>query len=341
MKKSEFYSFYKSIPKAELHIHIEAVISKKSIKKLYLKKTGIAFSDEAIKKLFSYSDLNGFITAFLQVQDLFTEESDFNLVFDDLKAYLVRNGIVHCEAFFAPSAFIKKGFSYVKMAKIFEENIQKIKDETGITVCLLGDVSRTFGPENAESNLEMFKEHHFKGFIGIGLGGAEGRGPAKDFGSVFEKALSYGMHAVAHAGEDQEPFSIWDALNICHSERIGHGISAIKDEKLMDYCVEKQIPFEVAPTSNVFTKKYVKDLASHPFRKFFDRGMLVTVNTDDPLFFGVELLDEYWNLSKEMKFSDDELKQIILNSFKASFLNEVEKKAAYATVENAWKNYTK
>ena len=102
MEKTEFYSFYRNIPKAEIHIHIEAVISKESIKKLYLKKNGTEFSDSSLEELFSYSDLNGFIAAFLQVQDLFTEVSDFDLVFEDLKNYLLRNGISHCEAFFAP-----------------------------------------------------------------------------------------------------------------------------------------------------------------------------------------------------------------------------------------------
>ena len=336
MEKEEFYSFYRKIPKAEIHIHIEAVISRDSIKKLYLKKNGTEFSDAAINELFSYSDLNGFIAAFLQVQDLFTEVSDFDLVFEDLKNYLLRNGITHCEAFFAPSAFIKKGFSYPEMAKNFEKNLKKIKKETGITVWLLGDVSRTFGLENAEKNFKLFQENSFEGFIGIGLGGAESKGPSKDFGPVFKEALEAGYHAVAHAGEDQGPQSIWDAIEICHAERIGHGISAAQDEKLMETCAEKQIPFEVAPTSNVFTKKYVKTLSEHPFRKFFDKKMLVTLNTDDPLFFGVELLDEYWNAYKEMNFTDEELKQVILNSFKASFLSEEEKQSAYKSVETAW-----
>ncbi len=336
MKKEEFYSFYKKIPKAEIHIHIEAVISRDSIKKLYLKKNNKEFSDEELNALFSYSDLNGFIVAFLQVQDLFTQVSDFDLVFEDLKNYLLRNGITHCEAFFAPSAFIKKGFSYPEMAENFEKNLKKIKDETGITVRLLGDVSRTFGLANAEQNFKLFTDNPFTGFIGIGLGGAESKGPSKDFGPVFESALNAGYHAVAHAGEDQGPESIWDAIQICHAQRIGHGISAARDEKLMEFCAEKQIPFEVAPTSNVFTKKYVKTLSEHPFRKFFDKGLLVTLNTDDPLFFGVELLDEYWNAYNEMNFTDAELKQVILNSFKASFLSEDEKQKAYASVENAW-----
>lgn len=336
MKKADFYSFFKKIPKAELHIHIEAVISKDSIKKLYRKNKEVEFSDEEMKNLFSYSDLNGFISAFIQVQELFSEVSDFDLVFEDLKNYLLRNGITYCEAFFAPSAFIKKGFSYTDMTKNFEANIKKIKTETGITVRLLGDVSRTFGIENASKNLELFLENKFDGFIGIGLGGAEAKGPSKDFGPVFEKALANNFHAVAHAGEDVDSYSIWDAINICHAERIGHGITTINDEKLMEFLSEKQIPLEIAPTSNVFTKKYVQELSKHPIRQFFDKGILVTLNTDDPLFFGVELLDEYYNLYKKLNFNTEELKQIIKNGFIASFLSDEEKEKAIQSVDLAW-----
>ncbi|WP_407426147.1 adenosine deaminase [Treponema sp.] len=337
MIKKEFYSFFKAIPKAELHIHIEAVMSRETIKKLYLKKNGKEFTDTEIKKLFSYSDLNGFIAAFLQVQDLFTEVSDFDLIFEDLKNYLVRNGVVHCEAFFAPSAFIKKGFDYADMTKCFEKNLKKIKDETGITVWLLGDVSRTFGLENAENNYKMFKANPFEGFIGIGLGGAESKGPSGDFGPVFEKALKDKYHAVAHAGEDVGPQSIWDALKICHAERIGHGITSVQDSELVKYIAENKIPVEVAPTSNVFTKKYVKKMSEHPVREMFDKGIPVTIATDDPIFFGVELLDEYWNLYSKLNFTKNEIKHIILNSFDDSFLSESEKEEFKKRVEQLWK----
>lgn len=337
MNKPEFYEFFKRIPKAELHIHIEAVMSRDTIKKLYLKKNGQEFSDAAIKALFSYSDLNGFIAAFLQVQDLFTSVSDFDLVFDDLKNYLVRNGVVHCEAFFAPSAFIKKGFSYAEMTKNFEKNLKKIKKETGITVWLLGDVSRTFGLENAENNYKMFKENPFEGFIGIGLGGAESKGPSKEFGPVFKKALDDKYHAVAHAGEDVGPESIWDALKICHAERIGHGITSVQDSELVKYLAEKKIPVEVCPTSNVFTKKYVKKMSEHPVREMFDKGIPVTISTDDPIFFGAELLDEYWNLYSKLKFTKSEMKQVVLNSFDDSFLDEAVKKNFKDEVEKLWK----
>lgn len=337
MNKSEFYKFFKDIPKAELHIHIEAVMSRDTIKKLYLKKNGVEFSDSEIKKLFSYSDLNGFIAAFLHVQDLFTEVSDFDLIFEDLKNYLLRNGVVHCEAFFAPSAFIKKGFDYAEMTKNFEKNLKKIKEETGITVWLLGDVSRTFGLENAENNYKMFKAHPFEGFIGIGLGGAEQKGPSKEFGPVFEKAIADKYHAVAHAGEDVGPESIWDALRICHAERIGHGITSVQDPELVKYVRDNKIPIEVCPTSNVFTKKYVKKMAEHPVREMFDKGIPVTIATDDPIFFGAELLDEYWNLYSKLHFSKKDMKQIIINSFEDSFLPNDKKESFKAKVEQNWK----
>lgn len=337
MEKSEFVSILQKVPKAELHIHIEAVMSRETIKKLYLKKNGTEFTDDDMAKLFDYSDLNGFISAFLKVQDLFTSVDDFDLIFDDFKNYLLRNGIVYTEAFFAPSAFIKKGFKYEEMVRNFEKNLKKIKKETGITVKLIGDVSRTFGLENAEKNLEMFKENFFDGFIGIGLGGAESKGPSKDFGPVFNAALKSGYHVVAHAGEDCGPESIWDALKICHAERIGHGITAVQDENLMKYLRDENIALEVCPTSNVFTKKYVKSMAEHPVKTFYEKKVPVTLATDDPIFFGVELLDEYWNLYSELGFKMEDIKKIILAGFEYSFLSDSEKKSYENSVEENWK----
>lgn len=336
MEKSEFVSLLQKVPKSELHIHIEAVMSRETIKKLYLKKNGREFSDDDMTRLFDYSDLNGFIVAFLQVQDLFTSVDDFDLIFEDFKNYLLRNGIVYTEAFFAPSAFIKKGFKYDEMTRNFEKNLKKIKKETGITVKLIGDVSRTFGLENAEKNLEMFKKNVFEGFIGIGLGGAESKGPSKDFAPVFNAAHESGYHAVAHAGEDCGPESVWDSLKICHAERIGHGITAVQDENLMAYLREENIPLEVCPTSNVFTKKYVKTMSEHPIKTFYEKKVPVTLATDDPIFFGVELLDEYWNLFSELGFKMEDIKKIILAGFEYSFLSDSEKRNYEKSVEKSW-----
>ena len=336
MTKTEFFEKIAKVPKAELHIHIEAVASMDTIKKLYKKRFGEAMSKEDQKALFSYEDLNGFIQAFLKVQDLFQSVDDFDLIFDDLKNYLVDNGITYCEAFFAPSAFIKKGFKYEDMVSVFNRNIKKIFDETGIAIRLMGDVSRTFGCENAMNNYNMFKANPSEYIIGIGLGGAEQKGPAKDFEPVYTLAHKDGMHAVAHAGEDVGPESIWDAINFLGAERIGHGLTAMQDEKLMDELARTRRPVEICITSNTFTKKIVTQAKDHPVKKYFDKGILVCINTDDPVFFKTTMLEELWLCYKELKFSMDEMKVLLKNSFEASFLSAEEKEAWYKKIDEAW-----
>ncbi len=339
MKKNDFFALLKKVPKAELHIHIEAVITLSSVKKLYKKRFGRNMTKQEAVDLFSYDDLSGFITAFLKVQDLFTEVSDFDLVFADFAKYLENNNVKHCEAFFAPSAFIKKGFSYQSMIENFSKNIKKIKKEKGITIKLLIDISRTFGLENAKKNYEMFKKVPCDEIIGIGLGGNEIKGPCNLFGPVFVQAHKDGFHAVAHAGEDVGPESVWDAIKILKAERIGHGITTIQDSKLLKYIVEHQIPLEICPTSNLFTKKYVKTMQEHPVRALYDAGVLVTIASDDPVFFKTTVNDEYYNLYSKLNFNISEIENLICNSFKASFLSDNKKSAYIREVKKIFKEY--
>ena len=339
LSKAEFVRAFRELPKAELHLHLEAAISKTTIRKFYMRRyPGLneAEADIEIAKIFNYSDLNGFIRAYLAVQDLYDSEDDFDCVFADLKDYLIRNGVVYAEVFTAPSAFMKKGFDFGKMVDIYRRNIQKIKAETGKTVRILIDVSRTFGMENAEKNLQLLLAYRVPEIIGIGLGGSEVKGPAKLFGKVFDKARENNLFTVAHAGEDVGPESVWDAMDILHSDRIGHGISSMQDETLMATLAERKIPLEISPTSNIFTRKFVTKLSEHPMKTFFDKGIIVTLNSDDPLFFGVELLDEFWNVYTEMGFSLKELKQLVRNSFTASFLPEEAKGSFLESVETVW-----
>lgn len=336
MNKKDFRALIKSVPKAEIHLHIEAVPTIKTIKTLYKKCNGKEMTKDEITELFTYDDLNGFIQAFIKIQNMYTSVEDFNLIFDDLETYLVDNGIVYTEAFFAPTAFLKKGFKYPEMTAIFSKRIAEIKEKHGITIKLIMDVSRTFGCENAMNNYNLLKQYPCADVIGIGLGGAEAKGPAKEYVPVYEQALKNGYKAVAHAGEDVGPESIWDSINLLHAQRIGHGITAIQDEKLMAELAEKQIPLEVCITSNTFTKKVVQEAKDHPIKEFYKKGMLVTVNTDDPVFFKSNLLDEYEVCRSALKFSMDEIKQLVKNAYIASFLSDEEKKYYLAKVDEAF-----
>ena len=337
MNKSEFKKFILAVPKAELHLQLEAVISLDGVKKLYKNKFDKEMTEQEQVELFSYDDLNGFIQSFLKIQGMYKTVQDFELVFDELEKYLVENGITYTEVFFAPSAFLKMGFSYADMVQIFHKKIVEIKEKTGIIIKLLMDVSRTFGCENAMNNYNLLKEFPCEDVIGIGLGGAESKGPAKEFAPVYEQALKDGFKAVAHAGEDVGPESIWDAINYLHAQRIGHGVTAIQDEKLMEELKKTQLPIEICITSNTFTKKIVKEAKAHPVRTFFDKGLMVNINTDDPVFFKTTLLDELWICHNDLNFSMQDIKTLIKNSFASSFLSEEAKQNWYDKVDSAWK----
>ncbi len=339
LNKKTFNTFLKEIPKAEIHIHIEAVISLNSVKKMYKNHFNKEMTKEDQDNLFNYNDLTGFIKSFLFIQSLYQSVDDFDLVFKDFTSYLVKNNITYCEAFFAPSAFLQAGMHYQALIENFKKNIAKIKEKHGIIIKLLVDVSRTFGCDNAMKNYNLLKEFPSDDIIGIGLGGAEAKGPAAEFKAVFEQAHKDGFHAVAHAGEDIGPESIWDSLKLLNAERIGHGITSIQDPKIMAYLRENQIPVEVCMTSNVFTKKFVKKIEEHPIRKMYNENLFVTVNTDDPVFFKTTLLEEYWKLYKKLDFSLEEIKDILENGFKASFAPEDIKKKYLAELDRTWKEY--
>jgi adenosine deaminase len=187
--------------------------------------------------------------------------------------------------------------------------------------------------KNAKKNLDLTIKNRVENVIGIGLGGAEAEGPAREYKKVFSKAAKSDLRIVAHAGEDVGPESVWDALKLLKAARIGHGISAVQDEALMDYLAETQVPLEICPTSNLFTQRYVKALEDHPIRTFFDRGINVTVNTDDPTVFGIDLIDEYMRLANNGFFSPKEIFQLVKNGIFATFRTPEENDAHWSEVE--------
>jgi adenosine deaminase len=337
MTKEGFYTFLKSIPKSEIHLHTEGMISIDTVNKFITRNGKSGMGAWNLNKLFSYKNLKDFIRSFLAIQNLFEKPEDFEKLFDDAANYLSTNNIVYCELFFAPSMFLKKGMKFDEIMSVITRKIDEIKLLRGITIRIIIDISRTFGVDNAANNLAHVASLNNSYIIGIGLGGDELKGPAKNFKKIFEDARNMGLHTVAHAGEDEGPGSIWDSLLILHAERIGHGITAVKDEKVIEYLRDHKIPLEICITSNLFTKKIVKKIENHPVRELFDKGVFITINTDDPTFFHVNTIDEYWNLYSRLNFSLEEIKKIIINGYNACFMPESEKVRYINSVEEKWK----
>ncbi len=319
-----------NLNKTEIHLHLEGLVSPDTIWELIQKNNlhydGITTKEDIVCK-FNIKNLEQFLDLYINIiQSSFKSEADLALLFKDMGSYLQENHIVYAEVFFAPSKFLKMGLDYGLMMDILTEGAKIIQETYHAEIKFLVDVSRTFGLENAMSNLDLVLAHRVPPVIGIGLGGSEQNGPAKDFVTVFDKARAEGLHTVAHAGEDMGPESVWDTVNYLHAERIGHGISSVLDEKLMDYLAEKRIPLEVCPTSNLFTQAYASVIEDHPVKKLFDKHVNVTINSDDPSLFSTSLMNEYMLLFKHQIFTKEELLLLVERNIDAAFLPEEKKK---------------
>jgi adenosine deaminase len=325
-----------AIPKTEIHVHLEAMATVETIWNLIerhkLSVPGITSKQDLLRR-FKVRSLDEFVDLFINViQNCFRSGEDLDLVLRDARDYLKRNNIPYAEVFLAPSKLIMNGLSFEVIAEKLDQAMDRMKREDGMDIRFIVDVSRSYGVENARKNLDLALTHPARSVIGIGLGGAEASGPARDYVDVFARAVESGLRVVAHAGEDIGPESIWDAVRLLKASRIGHGISAIQDERLMDYLKEKGIPLEICPTSNLFTGRYVTKLENHPIRAFFDRGLKVSVNTDDPSIFGVELVDEYMRLNNDGFFSIEETIILIRNGIFSTFLPASRKADLWANV---------
>ncbi len=336
MSRQQVQELVRVLPKTEIHLHLEATATAETIWRMIerhkLSIPGIK-TQKQLERRFKVRSLNEFIDLFINViQGCLRSGEDLDLVLTDARSYLKRNNIYYAEIFVAPSKLIMNGLPFEVMISKLDEAMERLKREDDIDVRFIVDVSRSYGVDNARKNLDLTLKHRGRSVIGIGLGGSEATGPARDYADVFARASDSGLRVVAHAGEDVGPESIWDAIRYLKASRIGHGISAIEDEELMDYLAEKQIPLEICPTSNLFTRKYVTKLTNHPIRAFFDRGIKVTVNSDDPALFGVELVDEYIKLMNGGFFKIDEIVALVRNGLFSTFMPVRQKAARWAAI---------
>lgn len=316
--EKKLVEFLKLMPKTEIHLHMEACISRETVAAM-LEKNKVPFLPQDLDKLYKFSNLQEFIKLFLFIIDSVKTPDDFELIFKNLRKYLEDNSIRYAEVFLAPSRMIQNGLDFTEIAQTLDRLSRECRLSNGPDVKYLIDVSRTFGPENASRNLQRVLSARCNSIIGIGLGGAELMGPARDYASVFAQAQSEGLHAVAHAGEDDGPWSIRDTVEILRAERIGHGTSAIQDPSLMELIKEREIPIEICLTSNIFTGKYVRKEKDHPVRRYYDDGLICCVNTDDPEIFSVTLTDEYFKFYKFLEFTVTEIIDLVRQGIYSSF----------------------
>jgi adenosine deaminase len=311
------------LPKVELHLHLEGAIPYSVLWELVRKYGGdpAVPSLDALKERFVFRDFLHFLETWGWKNGFIREYDDFTLIAEAVARDLLSQNVRYAELFCTPSDFRSRKLETQKIIAAIRRGYDMVP---GLKLNIIVDFCRNYGVENAVRNLDEVTEVKNLGVLGFTIGGAEKGYPPEPFAAVYEEARRRGFHTTAHAGEADGPASVWGALRALKVERIGHGTRIFEDPALLDYVVEHQIPLEVCPVSNVKTR-VVNSLKDHPVRRYFEAGAVVTVNTDDPKMFGNSLSEEYRTLHHELGFTLDDIRQVILNGVRSSWLPEKEK----------------
>ena len=297
-----------SLPKAELHVHLEGSVSPETLMEL---APGSDLSE--IRARCRFAGFAGFIQAFKWITGHLSTPDDYALITRRLLESLERQHVRYAEITLSAGVVLwrKQDFAAIYRA------VRRAAAESSVTVFWILDAIRHFGPSPAMEVARLAAERVDDGVVAFGIGGDEARGPAEWFSDVFAFARSQGLRLTAHAGETCGPESIWKALEI-GAERIGHGISSARDPALLRHLSERRIPLEICVSSNVATGA-IPSLDAHPIRRIYDAGVPIVINSDDPAIFKCTLTGEYELARNQFGFSDPELTQLAKNSFHYAF----------------------
>jgi adenosine deaminase len=324
-------TWYSQLPKVELHVHLEGAIPHEALFDLIRKYGGDPSVPDvtALARRFEYRNFAQFIESWSWKNQFLREYEDFSHIAELTARDMADQNIRYAEMFFSPSLFVPHGLEVQELTHAVRIGLSRVPE---IEVSLIADLVRDYGPESEMRTLQRLNEAKKDGVIGIGIGGSEHKFPPEPFRSLYEEARLMGFHVNAHAGEASGPESVWGVIRHLRVERIGHGTRAHEDPDLLDYIQEHRIPLELCPVSNLRTG-VVSTIAEHPIRDYFERGLIISVNTDDPKMFGTALNREYEMLVQECGFTRQEICRLILLGIESSWLSEDRKKSLAATFE--------
>jgi aminodeoxyfutalosine deaminase len=321
-----------SLPKAELHLHLEGSIEPATLCAL-TKRHGLAMTEEEVRRRYAYRDFSEFIEVFKWVTSFLREPQDYACAVSDLAERLLAQNVVYAEVTLSVGVMLLRNQqpeanfeALFRAAEPFERR--------GLRLHWVFDAVRQFGAQAAMAVVEAARSCHSKAIVAFGIGGDELSVPTTEFRAVYDHAGEIGLHRLIHAGEIGGPDKIREAIELLGVERIGHGIAAINDPSLMDLLAERKIPLEICPGSNFSTGALAHQLArkdagikDHPLPAFFRHGIPVVLSTDDPAMFHTTLQDEYARAAR-MGLQEDELSRISQMSFEYAFLPDAEKRRA-------------
>ena len=316
----------RGLPKAELHLHLEGTVTAETLVELSRRNDKTPLTLEEARNVYLYKDFQAFLMAFKAVSERLQTPEDFALITYEMIKSLAQQGCVHAEVYISWGILLrfKPQLTIVSVMDAIESARIRAEAEFGVSVLWIIDAVRHFGLVEAATVFRLAADLKgtYPSIVGIGIGGDEARGPAEPFKELYAEAKATGLRLTAHAGESTGPVlgpaEIWAALNI-GAERIGHGLAAQHDHELLEVLAERQIPIEINVTSNVRTG-CCPSVDDHPLREYFEGGLMVTLNSDDPPMFGSDLLGEYVLVQDRFEFTLEEMREFAANSIEASFL---------------------
>ncbi len=323
MPASAFPEHILSLPKAELHLHLEGSI-RPAIVSTLTARHGVRFTEDEVRRRYSYTDFLGFLDAFKWVTSFLRTPQDYALIVQDLAEQLLAQNVVYAEVTLSVGVMLLRKQSPEKNLEAVLRAAEPFESR-GLKLFWIFDAVRQFGADAGQQVVYAARNCASKKIVAFGIGGDELSVPTGDFRRVYDSASSLGLHRLMHAGEVGGPEKIREAIELLGVERIGHGIAAIHDPSLMDLLADRRIPLELCPSSNVLTGALSRQLSranasieSHPLPQLLRHGIPIALSSDDPTMFQTDLATEYRNAHR-MGLSESELSSLVQMSFDHAF----------------------
>lgn len=328
-------AYVRGLPKAELHLHVEGTLEPELLFALAERnRVALPFpSVDALRAAYAFDDLQSFLDIYYQGAAVLRTERDFA---DLALAYVARaaaDGVRHAELFFDPQTHTDRGIAFEVVLHGLLAGLAEGRARHGVSHGLILCFLRHLPAEAAMATLVAalpYREH----LLAVGLDSSERGHPPRDFRAVFDRARAEGLPTVAHAGEEGPPDYVWEALDLLGVSRVDHGVRAIEDDALVERLVRDRVPLTVCPLSNL-ALKVVGRLEDHPLRRLLERGVRVTINSDDPAYFGGYVAENYRRTAEALDLDRAALARVARTSIEASFL-DAEAKAALLAEHDAW-----
>lgn len=315
------------MPKVELHVHLEGSIRASTLIQL-AKHRGVdlpASDEEGLNRWFDFRDFDQFLEVYLTISRCLRDPEDFQVATRAFLEERARENVLYSEVYLTISTHVANGANAQEVADALAETIRESERDLGVTLRWIPDIVRNVEFARADQTLEWALENRDRYVVALGLSGKEDY-PSQPFSEHFQVAAQEGLHRAIHAGEQAGPKSIWGALDWCGAERIGHGFRSIEDAALVEALVEREIPLEISPTSNV-RLKYVSSIDEHPVKALHRAGVRWSLNSDDPALFDTDLNKEFAIVSEALELDDEAVAKLALEAVDHAFCSEEERVA--------------